>query len=251
MSQSLFITDFDGVLCDSVQECALITYNAYNKLLSSSYQRILSLEEIELSKREQFRKLRPYIRGAEDFVPIFVAIENNIRIANQKDFDTLRAEHEKDLLKYQEAFYAERDFLLQHEKELWLSLNLFFEGIEDALKQCTSFDQIYILTTKRQADVLEIFQYQGIPFPAEHVAYVKAAGKLGKLLDILQENDAVIDESAYIEDQVDFLVESKKHNIGSYLVEWGYVSEEQKTLAQQHEIPIITLRKFKEILRSF
>jgi hypothetical protein len=55
-------------------------------------------------------------------------------------------------------------------------------------------------------------------------------------------------ESVYIEDQIDFLVESKKHQIGSYLVEWGYVSDEQRDLAKQHDIPIIGVEEFRGLL---
>jgi phosphoglycolate phosphatase-like HAD superfamily hydrolase len=250
MTKKLFITDFDGVICDSVHECLLITYNAYKRLHSPSFQRILSLEDIAPSTRERFRKLRAYLKGAEDFLPIFIAIENNIPITNQEDFNAFRNNHKEQLVTYQKAFYAERDYLQRYEKELWLMLNPLFEGIKETLKQCKSFETIYILTTKRQQDVLETFQYQGIPFPADHVIYMKAAGKSKKLLEILRENNAALSESVYIEDQVDFLVESKKHQIGSYLVEWGYVSDEQKVLAKQHEIPIIGVEEFRTLLEK-
>lgn len=251
MAKNMFITDFDGVLCDSVLECLLVTSNAYGKLQSSSYQRKLSLEDITPARREEFRRLRSFLKGAEDFIPMFIAIEKDIKITVQKDFDVLKADHHQQLPKYLEAFYAERDFLQQNEKELWFSLNPLFDGLREALKQRESFEGLHILTTKRQNDVVETFQYQGIPFPADQITYMKSAGKSQKLLKILQENEAVMEESMYFEDQVDFLVESKKHRIGSYLVEWGYVSIEQKELAQQHEIPIIDVQTFKDILRRF
>jgi len=244
----MFITDFDGVICDSVVECLLVAYNAYYSLQTSSYTRLLNIEEVEPSTRDRFRKLRPYLKGAEDFVPIFITIERNIPVNNQQDFNRVRVQYVQEMPRFQEAFYTERDFLQQHEKKLWLSLNPLFDGIGETLRQQKSFDQIHILTTKRQNDVLEIFQYQGIPFPADHVTYMKAVGKSEKLLEILQENNAVMHESVYIEDQVDFLVESKKHRIGSYLVEWGYVSDEQKALARQHEIPIIGVEEFRSLL---
>ena len=247
----MFITDFDGVLCDSVQECLLVTYNAYNRLHASSSQRALDLEKIDRAQREQFRKLRSYLKGAEDFMLIFSAISEQFPVANQKEFDALRSSHQDHLLTYQQAFYAERDYLLRHEKELWLSLNPLFDGIGEALQQCASFEQIQILTTKRQEDVLEIFQYQGIPFPADHVTYMKAAGKSQKLLELLQANGAAMPESVYVEDQVDFLIEAQKHRIGSYLVEWGYVSDEQKALARRHAIPIIGVEKFSNLLERF
>jgi len=247
----MFITDFDGVLCDSVQECLLVTYNAYHRLHAASSPRSLNLEEIDRATREQFRKLRSYLRGVEDFIPIFSAIAEQLPITNQKEFDALRSSHQDHLLTYQQAFYAERDYLLHHEKGLWLSLNPLFDGIREALRQCASFEQIQILTTKRQEDVLEIFQYQGIPFPTDHVTYIKAAGKSQKLLELLQTNNAALPESVYVEDQVDFLIEAQKHRIGSYLVEWGYVSDEQKALARRHAIPIIGVEKFSNLLERF
>jgi phosphoglycolate phosphatase-like HAD superfamily hydrolase len=247
----MFITDFDGVLCDSVQECLLVTYNAYNRLHGASSPRALNLEEIDLAKREQFRKLRPYLKGAEDFIPIFIAAVEQLPITNQKEFDALRSSHKDQLLTYQKAFYAERDYLLRHEKELWLSLNPLFDGIGETLRQCASFEQIQILTTKRQEDVLEVFQYQGIPFPADHVTYMKAAGKSQKLLELLQANGAALSESVYVEDQIDFLIEAQNHQIGSYLVEWGYVSDEQKALARRRAIPIIGVKEFRNLLDRF
>jgi phosphoglycolate phosphatase-like HAD superfamily hydrolase len=127
-------------------------------------------------------------------------------------------------------------------------MNPLFEGMKKALLACKSFDRTYILTTKRQQDVAEIFAYQQIPFPLDHIVYMKADGKSQKLLDMIQEHGATCEETAYVEDQVDFLVRSQQHNIGSYLVEWGYVSEEQKTLARQHDIPIISPSEFVSLL---
>lgn len=251
MTKKLLITDFDGVLCDSVVECLLVTYNAYYRLQTSSYTRLLNIEEIEPSTRDRFRRLRSYLKGAEDFVPIFIAIEQNIPINSQQDFDRVREQYKDDLTGFQEAFYGERDYLQQHEKELWLRLNPFFEGIGEVLKQQDSFENVHILTTKRQEDVLKIFHYQGIPFPADHITYMKAAGKFQKLLEILRENNVVMHESVYIEDQIDFLVKSKKYQIGSYLVEWGYVSDEQRALAKQHDIPIIGVDEFRGLLNRF
>jgi phosphoglycolate phosphatase-like HAD superfamily hydrolase len=180
-----------------------------------------------------------------------MTMEQNIPITCQKDFNSFREAHKDRLAEYVKAFYAERDFLIHHEKELWLSLNPLFDDVAEAFTQRASFEGLQILTTKRRDDVLEIFEYWEIPFPADQISYMNAAGKSEKLLQILHENHAMMGESVYFEDQVDFLVESQKHGIGSYLVEWGYVSEEQQALARQHQIPIITMQTFREILSNF
>jgi phosphoglycolate phosphatase-like HAD superfamily hydrolase len=248
MTAKLFITDFDGVICDSVLECLLVTYNAYHSLSTPSFKRVLDLDVIPSEKQFLFRQLRPYLKGAEDFVPMYLAIESGTRIENQDAFNQFQATHADQLITYQKAFYAERDYLQQNERETWLRMNPLFEGMKETLLACESFDTRYILTTKRQQDVAEIFAYQQIPFPLDHIVYMKADGKSQKLLDMIREHGAAYEETAYVEDQVDFLVRSQQHGIGSYLVEWGYVSEEQKTLARQHNIPIISPPKFVSLL---
>lgn len=248
MSKRLFITDFDGVICDSVGECLLVTYNAYHALHTPAFQRVLTLDAIAPTVQAQFRALRPYLKGAEDFVPIFLSIEQGVPIECQQDFDRFREQYRAELDSFQAAFYAERNFLKQYHRNLWLQLNPLFPAIDSALRQQTSFDRLYILTTKRQDDVMAIFDHQGIPFPMERVLYIKADGKRQKLLELLDAHQADYAASAYIEDQVDFLVFSQQHAIGSYLVEWGYVSHEQRTVAEQHRIPIINPAAFQELL---
>ena len=250
MSEKLFITDFDGVICDSVLECLLITYNAYHRLTDDAFERVLSLGAISPEQQRRFRQLRPYLKGAEDFIPMYLTMTAGVRIENQHDFTTFRATHAEQLATYQQAFYAERDYLLQHEKTIWLGLNPLFKGMKDALLACTSFDRTYILTTKRQQDVQEVFEFQQIPFPSDHIIYMKAAGKSQKLLDMIREHEAVFEETIYVEDQIEFLTASRQHNIGSYLVEWGYVSDQQRALARQQDIPIITPQEFARLLQE-
>ncbi len=248
---NVFITDFDGVICDSVHECLLVTYNAYQRLQSPTAQRVLDITIIAPEIQAEFRRLRPYLKGAEDFIPMFLAITQGGPIASQQDFEAFKGRYESQLPEYLNAFYEERDFLKQHEKAVWLRLNPLFDGIAETLQQRDSFERMSILTTKRQADVREIFEYQQIPFPAEQIVYMKAAGKSQKLLTMVQDHAASMEDTVYFEDQVNFLVASQQHGIGSYLAEWGYVSKEQKTLARLHHIPLITLSEFKRMLRDF
>ncbi len=247
----MFISDFDGVVCDSVIECFVAAYNAYGKLRNSSFQRVLNIETIPLEEREEFRRLRVYLKGAEDFTPLLMTMEQNLNITSQEAFNSFKETQKEQLPESVAAFYAERDFLLQHEKELWLSLNPLFEQVGQAFKQRDSFENLRVLTTKRQQDAYEIFQYQGIAFPKEQILYAKADDKSQRLPELLESNQADFHESVYVEDQVDFLVASKKRNIGSFLTDWGYVSHEQRKLARQNDIPIISRQRYCELLSKF
>lgn len=165
MATGMFITDFDGVVCDSVIECFLVTYNAYGKLQDPSFERVLDIETLPLATREEFRCLRVYLKGAEDFIPLLMSMEQGLELKSQDAFDRFKKSLHEHLPEYLAAFYAERDFLFQNEKELWLSLNPLFEEVGKAFKQRTSFENLRLLTTKRQLDAYEIFKYHGVDFP--------------------------------------------------------------------------------------
>ena len=248
MSKKLLITDFDGVVCDSVEECLLVTYNAYHRLQDASFQRLLDLQATPPETRQTFRRLRPFLKGAEDFIPIFRSIEQQIPIATQREFDAFRDGMREKLSEYVAVFYTERDFLIRNEHRVWLSLNPLYSDFAAILRARQTFERVHILTTKRRDDVLEIFNYQQVAFPPEQISYIKAAGKSARLLELLREYGADPADTLYFEDQVDFLVAAKPHGIQTYLVEWGYVSDEQRGVARQHDIPIIAMPQFAAFL---
>lgn len=246
----LLVTDFDGVLCDSARECLLVTYNAYHRLRASAFSRLLDIQAIPPETQRAFRQLRPYLKGAEDFIPIFTTIEQRLPISSQREFDDFRETMRDQLAEYVALFYAERDVLIRHAPGVWLSLNPLFDDFAAMLRARSSFDNMYILTTKRQEDVLEIFRYQQVNFPARQIMYVKAAGKTARLLALLQEVGVVPAQAVYIEDQVDFLAASKQRGVQSFLVEWGYVSAEQQATARQEGIPIIAMPQLRELFAA-
>jgi len=249
--KKLFLTDFDGVLCDSVMECLLVSYNAYHQLREPGTERLLDLGAISETQQREFRRLRAYLKGAEDFIPMYLSILQGQAIHSQQEFNAWHETLKPQLGEYTRAFYAERDFLMRHAKELWLRINPLFDDFAQILRERRSFDALHILTTKRREDVLETFSYHQIPFPAEQITYIKAAGKSQKLLDILRDQEVDVEHSVYCEDQVDFLIASQQYGIGLYLVEWGYVSEEQRQLAMQRDIPIISTQQYAELLSAY
>ena len=234
----LLITDFDGVVCDSISECLLAADNAWGQLQTSyEAQRIFDIDSIHTDLQTKFRKLRPYLRGAEDFIPLFLAVERDLEVESQTDFDLLRRRLQHQLPQYQQAFYTERDFLRQHHRQLWLQLNPLFPEVQRALSARRSFDPIYILTTKRQTDVVEILEYHGITFPVEQIHAVASDEKMERLQQIMQAEQVPAADTVYIEDQVDYLLSAAPLGVDVHLADWGYVSSEQRQRAEEQGIP--------------
>lgn len=243
----LLISDFDGVLCDSATEGFLSAYNTYRRLQSPDSERILDMRELPADHERRFRALRPYLHGAEDFIPILHALHTDAEISSQAEFDAFRAQFQQQLREYQLAFYAERDFLRRHEAELWLKLNPLYPEIHPHFSTLAPFENVHILTTKREEDVKDIFADWKIDFPASHINSVGTKEKYGTLLDILQKTKTASEEAVYIEDQVSFLPPAGSHGIQVYLAGWGYVSEEQRELADSRRIPVLDSKGFAEI----
>ena len=73
--------DFDGVIDDSILECAVAGYNAYSTYRGNENQ-INTPDKINLSQLNIFRNTRPFIRSGEDYLYLFQAISEDITIDN-------------------------------------------------------------------------------------------------------------------------------------------------------------------------
>ena len=244
----LLVSDFDGVLCDSVWECLLAAFNMHNRLQEPNHNRITTLSEIPEDLRTEFRQMRPYLHGAEDFLPIFKAALSKAKITSDGDLNRFRDDTLQMVQKSKELFYAERDFLLQHEKELWFDLNPLFPEIAKSFAQLYPFDNVYILTTKRGQDAAEILQHNNIDFPKENILSVETPMKIPSLKKLSRQRKIELQEIIYIEDQISFLPPAKEAGCRVYLADWGYVSDEQRQIAADHSIPMIRETDFSEIM---
>ncbi len=252
MGSSVLVTDFDGVICDSVSECMLAAENAWGRLQTSyDAEKFFDIDAIHTDRQRRFRELRPYLRGAEDFIPIVIAIERDLEVESQTDFDLLRRRLQHQLPQYQQAFYTERDFLRNEHHTLWLQLNPLFAEIGEALAARSSFEHIHILTTKRQPDVEDILQYHHIDFPPEQIHSVKSDGKMARLQQIIQSGSYPPEDTVYVEDQVDYLLSAAPMGVALWLAQWGYVSQEQLHSAEASEIRITEQPDLAELLENF
>jgi len=246
----LLVTDFDGVICDSAWESVLTGYNMYNRMQPPGGQRITSLEEIPRTIQLEFRRLRAYLHGAEDFLPIMRAVHSGRPIHCEADFNFFRDNSPEQLELSKKLFYTERDYLRQNEKSLWLDLNPFFPGIGEEFAKLHPFENVHILTTKRCEDVTEILHHNGIEFPEEQINAVDTSRKFSRLNDIARRTGFELQDVIYIEDQINFLPPALAAGAKVYLAGWGYVSPEQRDIAEAHSIPIIESAEYADIIRN-
>jgi len=247
----LFITDFDGVICDSAWESLLSAFNAYNQLQNPGCPRLKSLETLSEEVQQKFRRLRAYLHGAEDFLPLMKASLSSAEVNSEKAFLSFHDPSPERTKKIQNLFYAERDYLRLRERETWLALNPVFPGMDKQFMRLSPYDNVYILTTKRKQDVMDILQHYGINFPSEHIRAVQTSMKYESLMEIIDTTANTPENTIYIEDQFNFLPPAQKSGCTVYLAGWGYVSPEHFAAAESQHIPVIDVKEYGSIIREF
>jgi phosphoglycolate phosphatase-like HAD superfamily hydrolase len=218
----LVFLDFDGVICDSVAECLVSSWEAYYDLHGPEKPNAVPAD---LLKR--FLALRPYVRSGEDFVICQEILDRGVEISSQGDFDRYTLPRGAPALAHlREQFYAARAALLQRDRAYWIRLNRLYPWVGEYLPRWAVSPCVYILSTKRPEFIDEILSAAGILFPRDRIL---CSGKTEKGVRIEELLSSLGSESALIvDDQIDHLaaILGTSHRIEVSLAAWGYVKPE-------------------------
>jgi hypothetical protein len=238
-AQWLFL-DFDGVICDSLEECFQSSY------LADKAQDIGSTlppaAPADAAYRAAFRACRPFVRSGEDYVVLHRLISAGKAPGSQEEFDAFLASIGGGSLgRIKKSLYAVRESLLELHRELWLGWNPLYPGMADALCDLAGNARVFILSTKKAEFIAEILAYHKVPWPAQRIIY---SGKERKL-DIV-ERVAGSQKSVLIDDQVEHL-DFKHPSCACYAALWGYVTQGAIT----EKTPRLDLEEALGFLRNF
>ncbi|MBN1648091.1 MAG: hypothetical protein JW874_08665 [Spirochaetales bacterium] len=212
LMEYLFI-DFDGVICDSVDEAFISSWYACRKR-----QKSVSIRDHIL-----FCAWRPYIKAGADFILLQHCLIKNINIQNQDHYNRIhgsisslrqRSNHRR--------FYRARTFLLRNCRDFWLNQNRLYPGMRDRLEALAEKQHVYILSTKKSAFILEILGREGISWPAERVLYSSGSEKIPVIESFLTASD---DRAILLDDQSEYFTGHER--ISFFLACWGYVADQE------------------------
>lgn len=233
---TLFL-DFDGVICDSINECFVSSWLAYYGMEDTQPDRV------SLEYHNRFAALRPFIRTGSDYVFIHEVLASGRTVTGQADFDDLlEAGGEEKQRRYHEVFYETRENLLESEREYWLALNRIYDGVSDWLSVIQ--DHSYVVTTKKAAFAAEILSANGSSWDEERIFCSGKQRKIPFIRRIMDEHGIL--RAAFVDDQIDHLNKERDPAINVYLAEWGYV---QPAWLKQSTVPILTKDDFLGLLR--
>ena len=218
---TLLVLDFDGVICDSVDECFVASWEARFRLHSGTGP----VPEPPGGQAAAFAHLRPFVRNGEDFLVILEAAGRGTAPADQAGFDALAATlPARDLAGFKARFYAARERMLAEERPRWLGLNRIYPHAREALRTVVRAGvPLCILSTKRAPYILEILAAGGIELPPGDVHHTTGR-KEPVVRELLDRSGCA--RAVFVDDQVDFLADLDDPRIEGYLATWGYVRPE-------------------------
>ena len=160
--------DFDGVICDSLEECLVSSYNAYQRLEGSD-RWVETPEEIPPDVAGRFRRNRHYARNAPEF---WIIIHWALRGRDDMDarrFDALVLEHAGRLTEFESAFFKARRDLSGADMERWLGLSRMYPAFRDGWQEVRERLPVHLVTTKDLVSVRIFNERWDLDIPDENL----------------------------------------------------------------------------------
>jgi len=227
---SYLFLDFDGVICDSLEECFRSSWLTGEGIAITDAPP--PNPPFDAAYRARFDSCRPFIRSGEDYLIVHQWAARGQVPADQASFDrSLGTTGLAALAEMKKRLYAVRDHLLEKHRSRWLGWNPLYPGMAEALKIQASNPRVWILSTKKAEFIVEILAHHGVVWPLERTIYTGTRRKL----DIIGER--IADQpSMLIDDQVDHL-DPGHPSCRCLLALWGYISPGATEKAETVDLP--------------
>jgi phosphoglycolate phosphatase-like HAD superfamily hydrolase len=220
LSGPLLVLDFDGVICDSIEECWASSWTAYHELYRKS-----GPAPVPRQIAEEFARLRPFIRSGDDFLLIQEMLLNSVTVHDQRGFDAAARDAGAEKMHvFHDLYYKARTALLERDRAAWLAMNRIYPHMVEAFSLLLPSAPFFILSTKKPAFITEVLDAHQIHVAPERILFCDHEPKL-PMVEKLRKSGGFT-EAWFIEDQIDAIRTNANPRIHVALAAWGYVRQE-------------------------
>jgi phosphoglycolate phosphatase-like HAD superfamily hydrolase len=237
--RKILALDFDGVICDGLDECILVTWNGYLGKEVSAFgdEGLRAVPPIFI---ESFKHCRSFSKHLGHFIMPFFT--RGAQIDSQEIFEgayqLLAPDVVADFMKRVTAY---RHHARQEKREDWLRYHRLYPGMQAFLSRLPL--PAYIVTAKDSRSVLEILDSAGVAFEESRV-FGEQTDKLGALHAILDREGIGAGDLFFFDDYVPNVVQAKQSGFSAYWATWGYQAPDHERIAREHGVPALDLNEF-------
>lgn len=252
MEPKLLVLDFDGVVCDGVEE---MVESSWRTLARLSPPAAPLTDEL----KARFRELRPTIESGWEMVVLVgvlaetspaqdEALKSAAAWAAARDaFVQAQGLNQRQLTV---EFDASRADWIRRDRASWVAAHRFYPGVADLLRRLIRADRlVYILSTKGKEFLDVLIESQKVPLPSERVIG-KAEPRRDKwdvLAELAAKHGVAPTDVWFVEDRLETLLEMRRKAPGFparvFFASWGYVFPEDTAAAVRAGIPALTLER--------
>jgi len=254
--KEVFLFDFDGVICDSCDECSVAGLRALIAL-GVAPEELSADEALPKWLLIKMRQIRPAIEvGWQIPVLLAVVVEQELAALEggkkamtadeiASDYRRLISEtlegwgkSEQDLIN---AFGDARDRWMVDDMASWLASNRFYDDVPPIISECRG--NALVVTTKQQRFAIALMRHAGISDTALPNDRIYGLGMYKNKMDVIADHMAVCELEPnnvhFFEDRwptlVKCLADERLVGVQFYLCGWGYCTEEEVAAARLEE----------------
>lgn len=230
--------DFDGVICDALDECAAVTWFAAIRAADPTPPPRLpeALDRVPPAFLEVFRSVRGYARTLADFMVANTLAEP---VTSHAGFDRAKQAAGPELLTRQAAAgEAIRAQWRSDQFTEWITLHTVYPGVTELI---TDFEgTIAIVSAKDTASINEILAFHRLGARVTTVIG-SCHDKPAALTRLLAENPAERRRAVFIDDNLGNILDAAALPIATLWATWGYHTPEDLDTAHGRAITSATL----------
>ena len=216
MDDTVLILDFDGVICDSICECLITSYNAF-------YQKnFTNISSIPVDIKNYFFQNRSFVRPAGEYYLLHKGFIDGVEIGSKIKFDILKDKYEKEIESFESKFFNERKNLKKNISN-WLSLHKFYNHAKYFFNEYSS--TFFIVTNKDKFSVERLTEYFGLQSKLEDIFSKEISNNKNILMcELLSKHAKKLEgkKLIYVDDNEWNLKDINSHKIKKYFATWGY-----------------------------
>lgn len=219
MAHGLFL-DFDGVVCDSINECFVSSWIAFHEHYRADSPGVMRRDDYA-----RFCAMRPFIRSGEDYLLAHELIADGLTASSQAGFDAAveRAGWEQ-MATFRSLLYGVRDEMISRRLDYWLSLHHVYPALQGPLREGFAGPHVWIVSTRRPQFIHRILARHGIQIDGERVAMAARVTKVQMVESLMADHG--LDDGTFVDDQPDHLRCSTGSGLHCFLATWGHASPE-------------------------
>ncbi len=247
-SLPLVAFDFDGVLCDSVDECYATALAAYRSVQGDGDWQDLADDP---AFERMFRRARWLVGPPWQYTALIDALLSCAIDPGDADpyleattrFRLAKERRRPAAAELDAAFFTARS-AARVDRERWLGLHRPFEAAIDVLAEHARHDRAIILSTKDEGAIEAWLGAIGVAIDPRtiHGHRALAGREKAEVLDVIAAARRVYrSELHFVDDNIDHLFPALDRGYACHLAEWGYIGPNARRLALDRGIHVASL----------